>query len=71
MLLTFGSGTNGCLGHGGYTDVTKPKIVEALLGFTVVQLSCGAAHVMIIASKNGQHYDSDSLDRYEKMGIKL
>ena len=52
MLLTFGSGTNGCLGHGGYTDVTKPKIVEALLGFTVLQLSCGAAHVMIITSKS-------------------
>ncbi len=48
MLLTFGSGTHGCLGHAGYTDVAKAKIVEALLGFTVVRVSCGAAHVMII-----------------------
>ena len=48
MLLTFGSGSHGCLGHGGNTDVTKPKIVEALLGYSVVGLSCGAAHVMVI-----------------------
>ncbi|XP_065070111.1 serine/threonine-protein kinase Nek8-like [Rhopilema esculentum] len=48
MLLTFGSGSHGCLGHGGNTDATKPKIIEALLGYSVVQLSCGAAHVMIV-----------------------
>ena len=48
MLLTFGSGTHGCLGHEGYTDAAKAKIVEALLGFTVLRLSCGAAHAMVV-----------------------
>eukprot|EP00794_Sanderia_malayensis_P007994 gene7994-8853_t len=51
MLLTFGSGTHGCLGHGGYVDVAKAKIVEALLGYTVVHLSCGSAHVMVITDR--------------------
>ena len=55
MLLTFGSGSHGCLGHGGNTDVTKPKIVEALLGCSVVGLSCGAAHVMVTT---GDHHIS-------------
>jgi len=52
MLLTFGSGSHGCLGHGGNTDVTKPKIVEALLGCSVVGLSCGAAHVMVTTDQH-------------------
>lgn len=51
MLLTFGSGTHGCLGHEGYTDAAKAKIVEALLGFTVLRLSCGAAHAMVVTDE--------------------
>ena len=51
MLLTFGSGTHGCLGHGGYNDATKPKIVEALLGCTVVRISCGPSHVMALTGE--------------------
>ena len=56
MLLTFGSGSHGCLGHGGNTDVTKPKIVEALLGYSVVGLSCGAAHVMVTTGDSSSFY---------------
>ncbi len=36
--MTFGSGANGCLGHGNDSDVSQAKIVEKLLGFEVTQV---------------------------------
>ncbi|XP_029469049.1 serine/threonine-protein kinase Nek8 isoform X2 [Rhinatrema bivittatum] len=51
ILMTFGSGSNGCLGHGNFNDVTQPKIVEALLGYEMVQLACGASHVLAITNE--------------------
>ena len=51
MLMTWGQGVHGCLGHGDTKD-TKPKIVEALVGYTVVQISCGAAHVLALTHDN-------------------
>ncbi|XP_037329303.1 serine/threonine-protein kinase Nek8 [Pungitius pungitius] len=51
IIMTFGSGSNGCLGHGNFTDVTQPKIVEALLGYELVQLSCGASHVLAVTNE--------------------
>ncbi|KAL0973198.1 hypothetical protein UPYG_G00200190 [Umbra pygmaea] len=50
IIMTFGSGSNGCLGHGNFNDVTQPKIVEALLGYELVQLSCGASHVLAVTN---------------------
>ena len=38
ILMTFGSGTHGSLGHGNYNDVLQAKIVEALIGFEVEQV---------------------------------
>ena len=38
ILMTFGSGANGCLGHGNYNDVSQAKIVEKLLGFEITQV---------------------------------
>lgn len=49
--MTWGSGVQGCLGHGTTSDSPKAKVVEDLVGCTVVQLSCGAAHVMALTSK--------------------
>ncbi|XP_059829337.1 serine/threonine-protein kinase Nek8 isoform X5 [Hypanus sabinus] len=46
IIMSFGNGSNGCLGHGTFNDVTQPKIVEALLGFEIAQVSCGASHVL-------------------------
>uniref|UniRef100_A0A4W5RQ10 non-specific serine/threonine protein kinase n=1 Tax=Hucho hucho TaxID=62062 RepID=A0A4W5RQ10_9TELE len=43
IIMTFGSGSNGCLGHGNFNDVTQPKIVE-------VQVSCGASHVLAVTN---------------------
>ncbi|KAM9852997.1 serine/threonine-protein kinase Nek8 [Aulostomus maculatus] len=51
IIMTFGSGSNGCLGHGNYNDVTQPKIVEALLGYELIQVSCGASHVLAVTNE--------------------
>nr|XP_033778339.1 LOW QUALITY PROTEIN: serine/threonine-protein kinase Nek8 [Geotrypetes seraphini] len=51
IIMTFGSGSNGCLGHGNFNDVTQPKIVEALLGYEIMQVSCGASHVLAITNE--------------------
>ena len=50
--MTYGSGANGCLGHGNNNDVpqTKAKIVEALLGCEVTLISAGATHVMALTN---------------------
>lgn len=52
ILMTYGSGANGCLGHGNLNDVTQAKIVEALLGYEIVQVSCGASHVLAVTNEN-------------------
>ncbi|XP_071994372.1 serine/threonine-protein kinase Nek8 isoform X1 [Engystomops pustulosus] len=51
IIMTFGSGSNGCLGHGNFNDVTQPKIVEALLGYEIVHVSCGASHVLAVSNE--------------------
>ena len=38
ILMTFGSGMHGSLGHGNFNDVIKAKIVEALIGSEVRQV---------------------------------
>lgn len=50
ILMTFGSGANGCLGHGNHIDVTQAKIVESLLGYEVIQVSCGTSHVLAVTN---------------------
>ncbi|XP_064425064.1 serine/threonine-protein kinase Nek8 [Latimeria chalumnae] len=50
IIMTFGSGSNGCLGHSNFNDVTQPKIVEALLGYEILQVSCGASHILVVTN---------------------
>ena len=50
--MTFGSGVHGCLGHGNDRDVSQAKIVEALLGYEVEQVSCGQSHVMAVTNEH-------------------
>lgn len=50
ILMTYGSGMHGCLGHGNTNDINQPKIVEALLGFEVEQVSCGSSHIMVVTA---------------------
>ncbi|KAG8122483.1 hypothetical protein E2320_017982, partial [Naja naja] len=51
IVLTFGSGSSGCLGHGAFVDVSQPKIVEALLGYEITQAACGASHALALSSE--------------------
>ncbi|XP_071952550.1 serine/threonine-protein kinase Nek8-like [Antedon mediterranea] len=52
ILMTYGSGAHGCLGHGNYHDVPQAKIVEALLGYEITMVSCGASHVMAVTNEH-------------------
>ena len=40
-LYTWGKGRYGRLGHGDSDDQPKPKLVEALLGYRVIDVACG------------------------------
>ncbi|XP_074119814.1 serine/threonine-protein kinase Nek8 isoform X2 [Sminthopsis crassicaudata] len=51
IIMTFGSGSNGCLGHGSFTDLSQPTIVEALLGYEMVQVACGASHILALSTE--------------------
>ncbi|XP_053130974.1 serine/threonine-protein kinase Nek8 isoform X2 [Hemicordylus capensis] len=51
IVLTFGSGSSGCLGHKTFVDVSQPKIVEALLGYEITQVACGASHVLAVSNE--------------------
>ncbi|XP_063002477.1 serine/threonine-protein kinase Nek8 [Elgaria multicarinata webbii] len=51
IVLTFGSGSSGCLGHEAFADVSQPKIVEALLGYEITQVACGASHVLAVSNE--------------------
>lgn len=50
ILLTFGEGTSGALGHRNYDNVEHPKIVEALLGYEISKVVCGGSHVVIMTT---------------------
>ncbi|KAJ6657257.1 hypothetical protein lerEdw1_002624 [Lerista edwardsae] len=51
IVLTFGSGSSGCLGHETFVDVSQPKIVEALLGYEITQVACGASHILAVSNE--------------------
>ncbi len=40
-LFTWGKGRYGRLGHGDSEDQLRPKFVEALLGYRVIDVACG------------------------------
>lgn len=50
ILMTFGSGNNGCLGHGSVQDLDKPTIVEKLLGYELTHIACGSYHMLAVSS---------------------
>ncbi|XP_029199657.2 uncharacterized protein LOC114964483 isoform X1 [Acropora millepora] len=50
IVMTCGMGEQGCLGHGDWSNSSKPKLIEALLSFDVTCVSCGPAHVAVVTS---------------------
>ena len=43
-----GEGRSGCLGHGDTRDLELPKIVEALLGDHIAEISAGEKHLAVL-----------------------
>jgi hypothetical protein len=48
-VYTWGSGSDGRLGHGNDNSVTTPLPVQALSTKKVIALACGAEHTALIA----------------------
>ena len=46
-LYTWGKGRYGRLGHGDSDDQPKPKLVEALLGYRVIDVACGMETLLV------------------------
>jgi len=36
LVLTCGDGSMGCLGHGDWSSVNRPRLIEALLRYNIV-----------------------------------
>lgn len=65
VLYTWGSGTDGKLGHGNSDSVYTPKILSAVEN--AVQVACGASHTVAIAD-NGTKVYSWGGGSYGKLG---
>ncbi|XP_011496917.1 PREDICTED: X-linked retinitis pigmentosa GTPase regulator [Ceratosolen solmsi marchali] len=50
-VYTTGMGTRGQLGHGDLEDCDKPKLVEAITGLKIVQISAGGWHNAVISNQ--------------------
>lgn len=42
QVVTFGSGQHGQLGHGNGWDYLKPKLVEALVNLSIIEVTAGS-----------------------------
>ncbi|KAF5301595.1 hypothetical protein FQR65_LT08900 [Abscondita terminalis] len=49
-VWSFGSGDGGRLGHGEIVKVYRPKVIEALQGFTILKVCAGALFSMALTS---------------------
>ena len=47
-LIFQGRNDNGQLGHGDVVRCDKPKVIESLKHYTIVQASCGKAHTLVL-----------------------
>ncbi|XP_031334464.1 probable E3 ubiquitin-protein ligase HERC1 isoform X1 [Photinus pyralis] len=54
-VWSFGSGDSGRLGHGEIARLYRPKVIEALQGFTITKICAGALFSMALTS-SGQVY---------------
>lgn len=49
-VYTWGCGTDGQCGHGMFKDVTRPKLVDKLIGKFIVDVKCGHNFTMVMTS---------------------
>ena len=63
LVLTFGNGEQGRLGHGGNADEMVPRIVEALVGVKVAQVAAGGGHTVICTAEGSVLCFGANVDR--------
>ncbi|GJQ82019.1 hypothetical protein Trydic_g6896 [Trypoxylus dichotomus] len=51
LLYSCGDGKYGCLGHGNWNSITKPKLIESLITRHIKNVKCGSRHVVALDSK--------------------
>ncbi|KAK5650580.1 hypothetical protein RI129_001609 [Pyrocoelia pectoralis] len=65
-VYSWGEGDDGKLGHGSRNGCERPKVVEALQGYEIVDIACGGAHSAAITS-SGQLFTWGK-GRYGRLG---
>lgn len=56
LVLSCGSGSTGCLGHGDFEDCCTPTLVKSLMSTDVISISCGIEHVVAVCGDGkGKH----------------
>lgn len=66
-VYTWGCGTDGQCGHGTFSDTARPKLVEFLVGKTVVDVKCGHNFTMVL-TKNEHHVYAWGNNTYGQLG---
>ena len=56
MVLAWGRGEDGQLGHGDADDRSEPEAVHALLGKGITSVHCGAEYTLAVAAHQKQTY---------------
>ncbi|XP_050303138.1 E3 ubiquitin-protein ligase HERC2 [Anthonomus grandis grandis] len=65
-VYSWGEGEDGKLGHGNRLSCEKPKLIDALQGFEVVDIACGGAHSAAITASG--HLYTWGKGRYGRLG---
>ncbi|KAL1491483.1 hypothetical protein ABEB36_012074 [Hypothenemus hampei] len=65
-VYSWGEGEDGKLGHGNRLSCEKPKLIEALQGFEVIDIACGGAHSAAITASG--HLYTWGKGRYGRLG---
>lgn len=68
QVYTWGKGRYGRLGHADSEDQLKPKLVEALLGFRVVDIACGSGDAQTLCITDDDNVWSWGDGDYGKLG---
>lgn len=68
QVYTWGKGRYGRLGHGDSEDQLKPKLVEALLGYRVIDIACGSGDAQTLCITDDDNVWSWGDGDYGKLG---
>lgn len=68
-LFTWGKGRYGRLGHGDSEDQLIPKLVEALVGYRVIDVACGSGDAQTLCITDDDNVWSWGDGDYGKLGF--